>query len=262
MNRFVALLAALLAAAPALAQEPAGGALPPDLSFAGMVGNADWVVRAVLAGLLAASVLTWTAAAAKGIETLAARRRLARGLQMLGTARTLPELATRLNGSAGPCADLVRVAQQELAQCKGMHGQDGARERAGWRLERIVAGAGRQLSRGTWMLATIGATAPFVGLFGTVWGIMEAFINISRSQTSSLAVVAPGIAEALLTTALGLVAAIPAVVVYNLLARGVAAHRGRLADAAADIMTLLSRELDQVRAEPDPARARLQAVVH
>ena len=98
---------------------------------------------------------------------------------------------------------------------------DGFKERVALRLERVEAAMSRQIARGTGVLATIGATAPFVGLFGTVWGIMNSFIGISEAHTTNLAVVAPGIAEALLATALGLVAAIPAVVIYNHLARSI-----------------------------------------
>jgi biopolymer transport protein ExbB len=100
------------------------------------------------------------------------------------------------------------------------------------------------MSRGTGVLATIGSTAPFVGLFGTVWGIMNAFIGISQAQTTNLAVVAPGIAEALLATAMGLVAAIPAVVIYNVFARSIAGYRQILADASAGVERLVSRDLD------------------
>ena len=257
MKRRLLCLAILLAAAPATAQE--AGALPPDLSFTGMVGNADAVVRAVLAGLLLASVLSWTVALAKGVEVLGASRRLRRGSRALAGAADLQVAGTQIGPSAGTCAEMVRIAQQEAAGWDGLALSARAQDRASWRLERAVARGGRRLARGTGMLATIGATAPFVGLFGTVWGIMQAFINISRSQTSSLAVVAPGIAEALLTTALGLVAAIPAVVIYNLLARAVAAHRAGLADAAADTMALLSRELDRART-PDATPVRLQSV--
>ena len=103
--------------------------------------------------------------------------------------------------------------------------RDGIKERIASRLERIEAAAARRITRGTGVLATIGATAPFVGLFGTVWGIMNSFIGISKSQTTNLAVVAPGIAEALLATALGLAAAIPAVVIYNMFSRSIAAYR-------------------------------------
>jgi biopolymer transport protein ExbB len=104
------------------------------------------------------------------------------------------------------------------------------------------------MTRGTGLLATIGATAPFVGLFGTVWGIMNSFIGISKAQTTNLAVVAPGIAEALLATAIGLVAAIPAVVVYNAFARSITGYRALLADASAEVLRLVSRDLDRKRA--------------
>src|SRR5579862_4594246 len=99
----------------------------------------------------------------------------------------------------------------------------------------------RKISRGTGVLATVGATAPFVGLFGTVWGIMNSFIGISNAHTTNLAVVAPGIAEALLATALGLFAAIPAVVIYNVFARTIGGYRALLADASSEVLRLLSR---------------------
>ena len=107
--------------------------------------------------------------------------------------------------------------------------------------------ASRKIARGTGVLATIGSTARFVGLFGTVWGFMDSLIGISRARTTNLAVVAPGIAEALLATALGLVAAIPAVVIYNLLARLTAQYRALLGDASAQIITLASRDLERAK---------------
>ena len=217
--------------------------LPHDLSPWGMVAHADPVVQAVMAGLAFASVLTWTVALAKGIELLAARRRVRAGLRALGAAGGLAEAARALTGRDA-CAALVRAAADEAASAGPSPEKAGVKERAALRLERIVAGGARAATRGTGVLATIGSTAPFVGLLGTVWGIMNAFVGISRSQTTSLAVVAPGIAEALLATAIGLVAAIPAVVVYNLFARAAAAHKARLADAAAHAMRLLSRDLD------------------
>jgi biopolymer transport protein ExbB len=124
-------------------------------------------------------------------------------------------------------------------------GDDGFKERIALRLERVEGAMSRQIARGTGVLATIGATAPFVGLFGTVWGIMNAFIGISEAHTTNLAVVAPGIAEALLATALGLVAAIPAVVIYNHLTRTISAHRALLGDASAMVLLLISREGDR-----------------
>src|SRR5436309_14842539 len=102
----------------------------------------------------------------------------------------------------------------------------------------------RKVSRGTGVLATIGSTAPFVGLFGTVWGIMNSFIGISNAHTTNLAVVAPGIAQALLATAFGLVAAIPAVMIYNVFARAIGGYRAQIADAGALVMRLVSREAD------------------
>ena len=101
------------------------------------------------------------------------------------------------------------------------------------------------MTRGTHLLATIGATAPFVGLFGTVWGIMNAFIGISKSHTTNLAVVAPGIAEALLATAIGLVAAVPAVIIDNLFARSIAGYRALLSDASGAILRHVSRDLER-----------------
>ena len=113
------------------------------------------------------------------------------------------------------------------------------------RLERVEAATGRALVRGTGALATIGATAPFIGLFGTVWGIMNSFIGISQQHTTNLAVVAPGIAEALLATALGLAAAIPAVVIYNMFSRSIANYRALYADGTAAILRAASRDLDR-----------------
>ncbi len=137
-------------------------------------------------------------------------------------------------------AELIDAAETELRRSPDRRDIDGIKERIGARFERIEAAVGRRMMRGTGILATIGATAPFVGLFGTVWGIMNSFIGISKLHTTNLAVVAPGIAEALLATAFGLVAAIPAVVIYNLFARSIAHYRALLADAAAGNAATLS----------------------
>ncbi len=123
-------------------------------------------------------------------------------------------------------------------------GSVGLKERVASALGRVEAHFGRRISRGTGILAIIGSTAPFVGLFGTVWGIMNSFIGISEAHTTNLAVVAPGIAEALLATATGLVAAIPAVVIYNVFARSIAGYRQLLADSATAVERLISRDLD------------------
>jgi biopolymer transport protein ExbB len=162
-------------------------------------------------------------------------------------ARSLAELAPAMAKQSDPAALMVQAARHEvelstdtLDYAKG----EGLKERITSHLSRIEAQAGRRMARSTGVLATIGSTAPFVGLFGTVWGIMNSFIGISQAQTTNLAVVAPGIAEALLATALGLVAAIPAVVIYNVFARSIAGYRQVLADASAGIERLVSRDLD------------------
>jgi len=136
------------------------------------------------------------------------------------------------------------TARHERSESAGLT-REGVKERATASLSRVEAALGRRVNRGIGILATIGATAPFVGLFGTVWGIMNAFIGISQAHTTNLAVVAPGIAEALLATALGLFAAIPAVVIYNVFARSIAGYRALLADASTEVLNLLGRDLER-----------------
>jgi biopolymer transport protein ExbB len=158
--------------------------------------------------------------------------------------RSLPEAVVRVGADRSAVPTLVRAAAAEVRLSNDLAGE-GLKERVISRLERIEAAAGRAMTRGTGILATIGSTAPFVGLFGTVWGIMNSFIGISRAQTTNLAVVAPGIAEALLATAIGLVAAIPAVVIYNVFARAIGGYRMQLADASAVVLRLVSRDIDR-----------------
>jgi biopolymer transport protein ExbB len=206
---------------------------------------ADIVVKAVMVGLVFASVLTWTIWFAKALELIAARRRLKDAIAALGKARSWHDATAKLQAGDDSTALMVRAADHELQLSAGAISPSGVKERVASRLERLEAAAGRRLIRGTGILATIGATAPFVGLFGTVWGIMNSFIGISKSHTTNLAVVAPGIAEALLATALGLVAAIPAVVMYNMFSRWIAGYRALNADASAEILRLVSRDLDR-----------------
>ena len=221
--------------------------LPRDLSPWGMFLNADIVVKLVLVGLLFASVVTWTIWVAKGLELVSARRRVLAASSALATVTTLGEALAKLGEGNSAVQALVRAADLEmkLSAEGASFDKEGIKERVGSRLERIEAAFGRRLGLGTGFLATIGATAPFVGLFGTVWGIMNSFIGISQSQTTNLAVVAPGIAEALLATAAGLIAAIPAVVIYNMFARMIGVQRAIVADAAAEVLRLVSRDLDR-----------------
>jgi biopolymer transport protein ExbB len=248
----LALLAGALAfPAMALAQTPAATSvpaiavtLPRDLSPWGMFMAADMVVKAVMVGLAFASVLSWTIWFGKAIELLAASRRMRAGVAALGAAGSFAEALARNDGD-GAVAELTAAAATELRLSTAALPPEGVKERIASRLSRLEAAAWRRMIRGTGILASIGATAPFVGLFGTVWGIMNSFIGISKAHTTNLAVVAPGIAEALLATALGLVAAIPAVVMYNMFSRWIGGYRALHADAAAEILRLVGRDLDR-----------------
>jgi biopolymer transport protein ExbB len=223
----------------ALAQEP-NPLLPHNLSPWGMFLNADIVVKTVMIGLAFASLLTWTVWLAKTIELQAAKRIARRRLRMLEQGGSLGEAALACAKKRDAVAQLILSTAREAELSDGIV-DDGFKERVALRLERVEAAMTRHLSRGVGILATIGATAPFVGLFGTVWGIMNSFIGISESHTTNLAVVAPGIAEALLATAFGLVAAIPAVVIYNHLARVIGGYRTLLGDASAQLLLIISR---------------------
>ncbi|MBF6035968.1 tonB-system energizer ExbB [Pseudomonas sp. P155] len=215
-----------------------------DLSPWGMYQNADIIVKIVMIGLAIASIITWTIWIAKGFELMGAKRRLRGEIAALKKATTLKE-ASATAGKEGTLANLlVHDALEEMRLSVNSREKEGIKERVSFRLERLVAACGRNMSSGTGVLATIGSTAPFVGLFGTVWGIMNSFIGIAKTQTTNLAVVAPGIAEALLATALGLVAAIPAVVIYNVFARSIAGYKAQVSDASAEVLLLVSRDLD------------------
>ncbi|MDN4544233.1 tonB-system energizer ExbB [Pseudomonas sp. C32] len=215
-----------------------------DLSPWGMYQNADIIVKIVMIGLAIASIITWTIWIAKGLELMGAKRRLRTEIVHLKKAATLKE-ASATAAKEGTLANLlVHDALEEMRLSASSREKEGIKERVSFRLERLVAACGRNMSSGTGVLATIGSTAPFVGLFGTVWGIMNSFIGIAKTQTTNLAVVAPGIAEALLATALGLVAAIPAVVIYNVFARSIAGYKAQVSDASAQVLLLVSRDLD------------------
>ncbi|WP_367373463.1 tonB-system energizer ExbB [Pseudomonas lini] len=220
-----------------------------DLSPWGMYQNADIIVKIVMIGLAIASIITWTIWIAKGFELMGAKRRLRTEIVHLKKAATLKE-ASATAAKQGTLANLlVHDALEEMRLSANSREKEGIKERVSFRLERLVAACGRNMSSGTGVLATIGSTAPFVGLFGTVWGIMNSFIGIAKTQTTNLAVVAPGIAEALLATALGLVAAIPAVVIYNVFARSIAGYKAQVSDASAEVLLLVSRDLDHLPTE-------------
>lgn len=251
----------VLAVTPAYAVDPAGATsfaaeqLPRDLSPWNMFVHADVVVQVVMVGLVIASLLTWTVWLAKTVELAFSKRKLRRSLFAISGAQGLSEARLGVGDEGGVAGALVEAAVEELQLSAGIPDKAGKKERVALRLQRLEAAAGRSMLRGTGILATIGSTAPFVGLFGTVWGIMNSFIGISKAQTTNLAVVAPGIAEALLATALGLVAAIPAVIIYNHFARGTAAYKAMVADASAEVQRLVSRDLDRPSSHVEYAQA-------
>ena len=215
-----------------------------DLSPWGMYKNADIIVKIVMIGLAIASIITWTIWIAKGFEVLGAKRRLRTEIANLKKARTLKE-ASESAAKEGTLAHLlVQDALEEMRLSANSREKEGIKERVSFRLERLVAACGRNMSSGTGVLATIGSTAPFVGLFGTVWGIMRSFTAIAAENNSSLAVVAPGIAEALFATAIGLFAAIPAVIAYNAFSQRLNRLESRLGRFADGLHATFSRELE------------------
>jgi biopolymer transport protein ExbB len=222
-----------------------GAQLPRDLSPWSMFTSADVLVQAIMVGLVFASVVTWTVWLAKNIELWAALRRLRAAMEAISTERSLAQAYASVDRRRGILPTLIDAAVLELQLSSDLTDKAGIKERIATRLQRLEVAAGRDMNKGTGVLATIGATAPFVGLFGTVWGIMNSFIGISKAQTTNLAVVAPGIAEALLATAIGLFAAIPAVVIYNQFTRSIARYRALVGDASAEVLRLVSRDLDR-----------------
>src|SRR6202158_2852389 len=225
-----------------------------ELSPWSMFLSADILVKAVMIGLAFASLVTWTIFIAKMIELSLIQRKLRAALGKIGDARSLAEAQFALGARGSVLSSLLAAAMREARLSAGISSDAGIKERAALSFAEIVRAEARRIRLGMGVLATIGATSPFVGLFGTVWGIMNSFIGISKSQTTNLAVVAPGIAEALLATAFGLAAAIPAVIIYTHLTPVPKAYLelvGRSSGAAA---RLLSRDLDRTHG-PSHSRA-------
>jgi biopolymer transport protein ExbB len=228
-------------------------AVPHELSPWSMFLSADIIVKAVMIGLAFASLITWTIFIAKLFEVGFAQRRLRRALDAIAESRSIAEARVALGASASVLSTFLATALREARLSAGISSDTGIKERAASSFAEITRAEARRMRLGMGVLATIGATSPFVGLFGTVWGIMNSFIGISKSQTTNLAVVAPGIAEALLATAFGLVAAIPAVIIYNHFARVTKGYLEQVSRASGAAGRLLSRDLD--RAHGGAARA-------
>jgi biopolymer transport protein ExbB len=216
-----------------------------ELSPWSMFMSADILVKAVMIGLAFASLVTWTIFIAKTVELSVAQRKLSAALKKVGEARSLAEAQLALGGKEGVLPSLLGAAMREARLSAGISSDTGIKERAASSFAEIVRAEARRIRLGMGLLASIGATSPFVGLFGTVWAIMNSFIGISKSQTTNLAVVAPGIAEALLATAIGLVAAIPAVIIYNHFAKLTKGYLEQVNRASGAAARLLSRDLDR-----------------
>ena len=221
-----------------------------SIDLASMLRQAHPVVQTVMGLLLLAVFISWTILLAKSWELYRQRRRLRAAASFLQPLTCLPAIES---APTGLLQTLLQAVWSERSHSSGLSAT-GIKERAASRLAGLERHWLRQRQQGIGALATIASVAPFVGLFGTVWGIMNSFTGIARAHTTNLAVVAPGIAEALLATAFGLAAAIPAVVIYNHFSRLLGGLRVELADLSARLQELLSRDLDR------PAPFPLQAV--
>lgn len=220
-----------------------------------MFVNADRVVKTVIGGLLLVSALSWIIFIAKLLELRAARKEAEAGLNYIAQAESLNSVIQNFSHKAGKNGAAEKLLFAVASELNASHSAAGAaaensgafgalKERIASALSSAVLQARRKMAGGIGFIATLGAVAPFIGLFGTVWGIMNAFIGIGEMQTAGLAAVAPGIAEALLATAIGLFAAIPAVIMYNIFVRLTGSYHHILADIAAMLERLLSRDLD------------------
>ena len=284
-NTFIALLgaAALLMSAPAVAvaaqaapatsaaaSAPATDAAPPaadssstssapsiaktNVNFAEMFLTASLVVQIVMTLLAVCSVFSWILLIMKMMDFGSLNRVTTNFLEAYRGARSIADI-NRISVSdefaGNPLADMAAVGTEEIQlskqaglQVSGEH-RDSTLTRAQAGIAAVQAGLAKRLSGGLWFLASVGSTGPFVGLFGTVYGIMRSFVGIANSHTTNLAVVAPGIAEALMATGLGLIAAIPAVVMYNIFNTSITNYGTRSEQFVSELMNSLSRQLDK-----------------
>ena len=233
---------------------PLVNSVPHDLSITALFLQSDSVVKVVMLILLIASFWSWAVIFDKVIRLRRLRFFAANFEESFWSGGSLDDLYERVGQRPpDPMSAVFSAAMREWRRsaARNLLGTPVMRTSLQQRVERVMnVTVGREMERVERFmayLATVGSTAPFVGLFGTVWGIMNSFQAIAASKNTSLAVVAPGIAEALLATALGLVAAIPAVMIYNVLARSTAQYRALLGDASAQVMKLVSRDLDRAK---------------
>lgn len=206
--------------------------------------HADWVVQSTMILLMIASVATWTILFAKSYELRKVNQHLYHSYKQLGAIQGLSDVPTKIDTQKSVISDFLYEIDTEFDQSTQLTQKRGIKERIAARLESVELLYLRHLKKGIGILATIGAMSPFIGLFGTVWGIMNSFIGIAQSNTTNLSVVAPGIAEALLATALGLVAAIPAVMIYNYFTRTLNTINENLCSVSLLLQQIVSRDLD------------------
>ena len=230
------------------------GSVATDLSVWGLVVEADLVVQVVLVILIIASFWSWAIIFEKALRMRRLRALAATFEEAFWSGGSLEELYDRVGKRpADPMAAVFASAMKEWrrSSSKGTTSSDLTKSNLQLRVERVMdITVGREmqrLERHMIFLASVGSSAPFIGLFGTVWGIMSAFTAIAASKNTSLAVVAPGIAEALFATALGLVAAIPAVIGFNKLSTDLGRYSGRLGAFAGEFAAILSRQMEEER---------------
>jgi biopolymer transport protein ExbB len=224
------------------------------LTIVSMFLNASLVVKAVIIGLALASLFSWTLLLTKMLEFGGLNRQSDRFLEAFRGARSIADInriATSDEFEGNPMADMAAAAatEVELSRQAGLNvvgeHRDSTIMRSGSAVQAVQASLSKRLSSGMQFLASVGANGPFIGLFGTVYGIMTSFINISNTNTTNLAVVAPGIAEALLATGFGLFAAIPAVIFYNYFQTRISGYGTRSEGFVAELVNAISRQLDK-----------------
>jgi len=248
--------AAATTAETAAAEDPGavGGESHGKLTVTSMFMEADIVVQVVMIGLLLASIFSWALLLIKLFEFGALNGKTDRFLEAFRGARTIADMrriSTSDEFEGNPMADMAAAATEEIELSRsaglnvaGEH-RDSAITRASSAVVAVQSGLGKRLSGGQQFLASVGSTGPFIGLFGTVYGIMNSFIGIANTNTTNLAVVAPGIAEALLATGIGLFAAIPAVIFYNYFNTRIASYGTRADGFQAELLNAISRQLDK-----------------
>jgi biopolymer transport protein ExbB len=219
-----------------------------------MFNGATVVVKLVMIGLALMSVISWIILIMKMMDFASLNRVTTNFLEAYRSARSIADI-NRISVSdefaGNPLADMAAVGTEEIQlskqaglQVSGEH-RDSTLNRASASIAAVQAGLSKRLSGGQTFLASVGSTSPFIGLFGTVYGIMNSFIGIANSLTTNLAVVAPGIAEAMMATGIGLIAAIPAVVMYNLFNTSISQYGTRSEQFVSELMNSLSRQLDK-----------------